>query len=101
MLSSESLSKLEEEINLLNQEIQFSIQSLDSPTGELAIYFDQLVLPIQNRLLSAIEKIAFEQAYDYFLDCSMGAFIFQSETHNLTGLVKDELKKMAIDSIEE
>ena len=100
LLSPESLNTLKETIIALEQELQFGIQNLDSPNGELALYFDQLVLPIQNRLLEAIEKIAIGQGYDYVLDCSVSC-LYRKEAHDLTGIVKDELKKMAIDNIEE
>ena len=100
LLSPESLNTLKETIIALEQELQFGIQNLDSPNGELAQYFDQLVLPIQNRLLEAIEKIAISQGYDYVLDCSVSC-LYRKEAHDLTGIVKDELKKMAIDTIEE
>ena len=100
VFTAEKVQEIEQKLNLMQQELQLFVQNVNSPNGELAVYFNSLMAPIEERIYTAIQKVSIELEYDYVLDCSTGVCLYQKEAHNLTGLVQDELKKMAIDSVE-
>ena len=100
LMSEEKVKQMENEIITLQQELQLFIQNMNSPQGELAQFFNNLMAPIEERIYNAIQKVSIEKEYDYVIDCSTGMCLYQKEEYNLTGLVQDQLKKMAIDSEE-
>ena len=62
------------------------------PEGELFRQEQQLLRPIQERVLEATETIAEEGDYDFVFDRSGDfLFLYANDTHNLTDLVLDEL----------
>ena len=100
LLSEEAVKSMEQLINSLQLELQLFILNVNSPQGELAVFFNEKMAPIEGRIYNDIQKVAMEHEYDYVLDCSTGECLFQLEANNLTGFVQDELKKMALDSLE-
>ena len=101
ILTPDKVSEMEALITQKQQELQMFVQNVQSPQGELAAYYNSLMIPVQKRVDTAVQKVAIESSYDYILDCSAGACPFTKEEHNLTGYVLEELKKLALDSLEE
>ncbi|MDX1420718.1 MAG: OmpH family outer membrane protein [Rubricoccaceae bacterium] len=62
------------------------------PDGELFRQEQQLLRPIQERVLEALETVADEGGYDFVFDRSGDlVFLYARETHNVTDLVLVEL----------
>lgn len=62
------------------------------PEGELYRQQQQLMRPIQEKILEAIEEVAQREGYDYIFDKSGDfLFLFAREEHNISDLVLEEL----------
>jgi len=62
------------------------------PDGELFRQEQQLLRPIQERVLETIETVADDGGYDFVFDRSGGlVFLYARDTHNVTDLVLVEL----------
>ncbi|GAB5519651.1 MAG: OmpH family outer membrane protein [Rhodothermales bacterium] len=66
------------------------------PEGELFNQQEQLMRPLQERILTAIEEVATEEGYDYVFDKNGGEvlFLFAQQEHNVSDRV---LEKLGID----
>ena len=66
------------------------------PEGELFRQQDQLMKPVQERVLAAVEEVATRQGYDYVFDKSGDyLFLFAREEHDLS---LDVLEELGIDT---
>ena len=62
------------------------------PEGELFVQQDNLMRPLQERLMRAIEKVAAEEGYDYIFDKSGEfLFLFARDQYDLSDRVLEEL----------
>lgn len=62
------------------------------PEGELFRQQDQLLRPIQERILAAVEAVAQEEGYDYVFDKNGDfVFLYVPEDHDLSDRVLTEL----------
>ena len=62
------------------------------PEGELYRRQEQLMRPIQERILQAIDEVARREGYDYVFDKSGDfLFLFAREEHNVSDAVLEEL----------
>lgn len=62
------------------------------PEGELYQRQQQLMRPIQERILQAIDEVASTEGYDYIFDKSGDfLFLFAREEHNVSSRVLEEL----------
>lgn len=81
-----------EEIRQKEQELQTFRQNHFGPEGQLYQRQQQLMRPIQEKILAAIDEIARQESYDYVFDKSGDfLFLFAREQHNVSDLVLAEL----------
>ncbi len=77
----EELTKLEEELGTLEQQIQ----------AEMAKKQEELLGPIQTKALDAIKAVAKANGYSHVLDSSVGLVLVFPDADNLLPLVKTHL----------
>ena len=81
----EEIMQAEEELN--SRRIQYF-----GPEGELFRQQEQMLRPIQEKVLQAIEVIALAEGYDYVFDRGGDyLFLFADEKHNISDDVLEEL----------
>ncbi|MGB0838610.1 MAG: OmpH family outer membrane protein [Chitinophagales bacterium] len=51
----------------------------------------QLIKPIQDKVLAAIKQVASENGYNYIIDKSVGIIIYATDSKDVTALVKAKL----------
>lgn len=74
------------------QEVEQLRMRYFGPEGELFQQQEQLLKPIQEKVLVAVEEVALNEGYDYVLDKSGGVvFMYAPEEHDLSDLVLEEL----------
>lgn len=100
-LESQSLLLSEEKKAEKNQELQqmylnyqqFSQQKF-GPQGEAYTKQQELMQPVQEKILGVISDLGKEQAFDYIFDAVAGNIVFAAETQpDLTQAVIDRLNK--------
>lgn len=92
LYTTEDRQRRLDEIGLRRTEMAQYRRRQFGPEGELFRQEQQLIRPIQERVLEATETIAEEGDYDFVFDRSGDfLFLYASDTHNLTDLVLDEL----------
>ena len=62
-------------------------------TSQQQIYekSEQLLSPIQEKIQSAIDKVAAEQGYTYVFDASLGVLLYADPSSDITSLVRAKL----------
>ncbi len=82
----------QEEIMLAEEELSSRRTQYFGPEGELYRQQDQLLRPIQEKVLIAIESVAVAEGFDYVFDRSGDyVFLFTDESHNISVAVLAEL----------
>ncbi len=82
----------QEEIMRAEEELSGRRMQYFGPEGELYRQQDQLLRPIQEKVLIAIEEVATAEGYDFVFDRSGDlTFLFAEERHNISIQVLDEL----------
>ena len=92
LYTEEERSERQAQIRQAEQEIQRLRTQYFGPDGELFAQQKELMRPLQERILAAVETVATREGYDYVFDKS-GEFLFMyvSEQHNLNDQVLQEL----------
>ena len=92
LYTDEDRARRLDEINLRRTEMSQYRRRQFGPEGELFRQEQQLIRPIQERILEAVETIALEGDYDFVFDRSGDfLFLYAQDSHNVTELVLDEL----------
>lgn len=92
LYTDEERQRRQEEIGQARQDVENLRQRYFGPDGELYRRQKDLVRPIQERVLGAVDAVARGEGYDYVLDKSGPAlFMYANENHDLTDEVLDEL----------
>ena len=73
--TSEERQRKRDEILQAEQDLERLRMRYFGPEGELFQQQDNLMRPIQERVLAAIEEVAMREGYDYVMDLS-GDFLF-------------------------
>ena len=93
LMTEERRQQVEIEITQFQQSIQtFYMQKL-GPEGELLRLESQKMQPIIQKVYAAVDKVAFQEGYDYELDSSQPCIIYKKEENNLNALVLQQLKE--------
>jgi len=93
LMTEERRQQAEIEITQFQQSIQtFYMQKL-GPEGELLRLESQKMQPIIQKVYAAVDKVAFQEGYDYVLDSSQAGLIYKKEESNLNALVLQQLKE--------
>lgn len=82
-----------EEIMRAEEEIEQLRSSYFGPEGKLFQRQEELMQPLQERVLEAVETIAAQEEYDYVFDKAGGEvlFMYATEEHDLSDQVVEEL----------
>lgn len=92
LYTREERDRKRQEIVREEEEIERLRLNYFGPEGELFTQQDNLMRPLQERILAAVEEVATREGYDYVLDKSGDyVFLFYREQHNLTNKVLEEL----------
>lgn len=92
LYTQEERQQKREEIMQAEQEVEQLRMDYFGPEGELFQQQEQLLKPIQEKVLVAVEEVAINEEYDYVLDKSGGVvFLYAPEEHDLSDLVLEEL----------
>ena len=92
LYTREERDRKREEIVRMEADIERLRMKYFGPEGDLFSQQDNLMRPLQERILAAVEEVATREGYDYVLDKSGDyLFLFYREQHNLTNRVLEEL----------
>lgn len=92
LYTEEERKQKREQIMQKEQEIEQYRKNHFGPEGELYRRQEQLMRPIQERILQAIDEVARSEGYDYVFDKSGDfLFLFAREEHNVSERVLEEL----------
>ena len=92
LMNEERRKQTEMEITQYQQTIQTFYMQKMGPEGELARLEAQKMNPIIQKVYSAVDKIAFQEGYDYVMDSEQAGLIYRKEENNLNALVLKQLK---------
>lgn len=83
----------QQEIMSLEEEVERLRMQYFGPEGELFRQQEQILRPIQEKVLEAIEEVAISEGYDYVFDRSGGGFVFlfANDRLDISELVLEEL----------
>ena len=83
----------QQEIVSLEEDIERLRMQYFGPEGELFRQQEQILRPIQEKVLAAIEEVAVAEGYDYVFDRSGGTFVFlfANDRLDISVLVLEEL----------
>lgn len=92
LYTEEERKRKREQIMRREQEIEQYRKNHFGPEGELFRRQEQLMRPIQERVLQAIDEVARNEGYDYVFDKSGDfLFLFARDEHNVNEQVLEEL----------
>lgn len=92
LYTEEERAQKQEEIEQARQEVEQLRERYFGPEGELYSRQQELMRPIQERILEAVESVATAEGYDYVFDRKGEAlFMFARDTHDLSDQVLREL----------
>ena len=92
LMNDERRQQTEMEITQYQQSIQTFYMQKMGPEGELARLNAQKMNPIIQKVYAAVEKVAFQENYDYVMDSEQAGLIYKKEENNLNALVLKQLK---------
>ena len=92
LYTKEERQRKQEEIVRAEEEAERLRMRYFGPEGELFVQQDNLMRPLQEKLMEAIEKVAATEAYDYIFDKSGDfLFLFAREQYDVSDRVLEEL----------
>ena len=92
LMNDERRQQTEMEITQYQQTIQTFYMQKMGPEGELARLNAQKMNPIIQKVYAAVDKVAFQENYDYVMDSEQAGLIYKKEENNLNALVLKQLK---------
>ena len=92
LMNEERRKETEVGITQYQQTIQTHYMQKMGPEGELARLETQKMNPIIQKVYAAVDKVAFQEGYDYVLDSEQAGLIYRKEENNLNALVLKQLK---------
>lgn len=92
LYTQDERQRRQQEIVVAEEEVERLRYLYFGPNGELFKQQEQLLRPIQEKVLIAVEAVAESEDYDYVFDRSGDfLFLFAIERHNISLLVLEEL----------
>ncbi|MFT5515739.1 MAG: outer membrane protein [Rhodothermales bacterium] len=92
LYTAEERQRRRDEIMRSEDEVELLRMKYFGPDGDLFVQQEQLMRPIQDRILTAIEQVATEEGYDYVFDKSGDfLFLFTRSQFDLSDRVLEEL----------
>ncbi|QHI38210.1 hypothetical protein IMCC3317_35970 [Kordia antarctica] len=88
LLTKELVDERVEEVEILEQELQTYQQDRFGPYGSLMVQRQNMVKPIQDQVLNAVQDIAKKRRYDFIFDKSADVvMLFSSKKFDISDLV--------------
>lgn len=92
LYTEEERTQRQEAIDKARKEVEQLRERYFGPEGELYSRQQELMRPIQERILTAVEEVATAEGYDYVFDREGEAlFLYARDQHNLSDQVLREL----------
>ena len=92
LYTTEERQRRRDEIVRAEEEVERLRMKYFGPDGDLFVQQEQLMRPIQDRILTAIEGVATEEGYDYVFDKSGDfLFLFTRSQYDLSDRVLEEI----------
>ena len=92
LYTNEERNRKRDEIVRAEEEAERLRMRYFGPEGELFLQQDNLMRPLQERLMTAIEKVASEDGYDYIFDKNGDfLFLFARDQYDLSDRVLEEM----------
>ncbi|MEQ9103717.1 MAG: OmpH family outer membrane protein [Rhodothermales bacterium] len=92
LYTNEERQRRRQEIVRAEDELERLRVKYFGPEGDIFLQQEQLMRPLQERILAAIEEVATAEGYDYVFDTAGEfLFMFRREQYNLSDLVLREL----------
>ena len=92
LYTAEERQRRRNEIMQAEEEVERLRMKYFGPEGDLFVQQEQLMRPIQDRILTAIEEVATEEGYDYVFDKAGDfLFLFTRSQYDLSDRVLEEL----------
>ena len=92
LYTSESRQEKQNEIIAAEEEIERMRMQYFGPEGQLFHQQEQILRPIQEKVLTVIQEVAEGEGYDYVFDRNGDfVFLYANESFNITDLVLEEL----------
>ncbi len=92
LYTAEERQRRRDEIVRAEDDVERLRMKYFGPDGDLFVQQEQLMRPIQDRILSAIEEVATAEGYDYVFDKSGDfLFLFTRSQYDLSNQVLEEL----------
>lgn len=92
LYTSESRQEKQNEIIAAEEELERMRMQYFGPEGQLFHQQEQILRPIQERVLTVIQEVAEGEGYDYVFDRNGDfVFLYANESLNITDLVLEEL----------
>ncbi len=99
LLTNELIEEKEEDIKIKEEELLNYQQKRFGPQGDFVLQKEQLIQPVQDQVFNEIRKIGSLKKYDYILDSSEAAMLYNAERHDLSDQVLKAIGRTAkIDS---
>lgn len=87
LLTNELIEEKEEDIKIKEDELLEYQQKRFGPQGDFLLQKEQLIQPVQDQVFNEIRKIGALKKYDYILDSSEAAMLYNAERHDLSDQV--------------
>ena len=92
LYTNEERQRRRQEIVRAEDELERLRVKYFGPEGDIFVQQEQLMRPLQERILAAIEEVATAEGYDYVFDTAGEfLFMFRRQQYNLSDLVLREL----------
>ncbi|NNE71709.1 MAG: OmpH family outer membrane protein [Rhodothermales bacterium] len=92
LYTAEERQRRRDDIIRAEEEVERLRMKYFGPDGDLFVQQEQLMRPLQDRILTAIEEVATEEGYDYVFDKSGDyLFLFTRSQYDLSDQVLEQL----------
>lgn len=95
LLTNELIEEKEEDIQLKEEELLAYQQKRFGAQGDFVLQREQLIQPVQDQVFNEIRKIGSLKKYDYILDSSEAAMLYNAERHDLSDQVLKAIGRTA------
>jgi len=95
LLTNELIEEKEEDISIKEQELLEYQQKRFGAQGDFVLQKEQLIQPVQDQVFNEIRKIGNLKKYDYILDSSEAAMLYNAERHDLSDQVLKSIGRTA------
>lgn len=95
LLTNELIEEKEEDIKIKEEEKLAYMEKRFGAQGDFVLQKEQLIQPVQDQVFNEIRKIGALKKYDYILDSSEAAMLYNAERHDLSDQVLKSIGRTA------